>query len=174
LASAVGLPNFPGAYLPDWLPSDLSALIANWATGPSLALVVILMLSVWTFVGYNTVIYLAGLGNIPLELTEAAQIDGASRWGVFRHVTFPLLSPTTYFLSLIGVMGTFKAFNTIWVMRSGQALGTTDTFSVVIFQEFFEKSRYGYASALAFILFGIILLMTYANSKLQGSRVFYG
>jgi multiple sugar transport system permease protein len=170
----VGLENFPAGYLPGWLPADLSALLAGWLTGPSLALVVILTLSVWTFVGYNTVIYLAGLGNIPLELTEAAEIDGASRWDTFRHVTFPLLSPTTYFLSLIGVMGTFKAFNTIWVMRTGQALGTTDTFSVVIFQEFFEKSRYGYASALAFVLFGIILLLTFANNKIQGSRVFYG
>jgi multiple sugar transport system permease protein len=174
LASSVGIKNFPAAFLPAWLPADLSALAANWLTGPSQALVVILALSVWTFVGYNTVIYLAGLGNIAQELTEAAEIDGASKWGVFRHVTFPLLSPTTYFLSLVGVMGTFKAFNTIWVLRNGQALGTTDTFSVVIFQEFFEKSRYGYASALAFILFGIILLLTFANSKIQGSRVFYG
>lgn len=174
LASAVGIQNFPQAYMPGWLPADLSALAADWLTGPSMALVVILTLSVWTFVGYNTVIYLAGLGNIPLELTEAAEIDGASKGAVFRHVTFPLLSPTTYFLSLVGVMGTFKSFNTIWVMRSGQALGTTDTFSIVIFQEFFEKSRYGYASALAFVLFGIILLLTYANSKIQGSRVFYG
>jgi len=174
LAGAVGIENFPQAYLPAWLPADLSSMLAGWLTGPSLALVVILMLSIWTFVGYNTVIYLAGLGNIPAELTEAAEIDGASRGAVFRHVTFPLLSPTTYFLSLVGVMGTFKSFNTIWVMRSGQALGTTDTFSIVIFQEFFEKSRYGYASALAFVLFGVILLLTYANSRIQGSRVFYG
>jgi multiple sugar transport system permease protein len=173
LTSAVGIKNFPEGFL-GWLPPDLGAVLAGWLTGPSLALVVILTLSVWTFVGYNTVIYLAGLGNIPTELTEAAEIDGAGRWAVFRHVTFPLLSPTTYFLSLVGVMGTFKSFNTIWVMRTGQALGTTDTFSIVIFQEFFEKSRYGYASALAFVLFGVILLLTYANNKIQGSKVFYG
>lgn len=73
--------------------------------GPSQALIVVIMLSIWTFVGYNVVIYLAGLGNIPTEITEAAEIDGANRWDVFRHVTFPLLSPTTYFLSLIAVMG---------------------------------------------------------------------
>jgi ABC-type sugar transport system permease subunit len=85
-----------------------------------------------------------------------------------------MLSPTTYFLTIISVMGTFKAFNHIWVMRLDAALGTADTFSVVIFTEFFEKLRYGYASAMAFILFAIILLLTYLNTKIQGSKVFYG
>lgn len=174
LANSLGIEGFPQSIFPEWLGADLNALLANWITGPSLALTVVIMLSIWTFVGYNTVIYLAGLANIPTELTEAAEIDGASKWAVFRHVTFPLLSPTTYFLSLIAVMGTFKAFNTIWVLRTGQALGTIDTFSVVIFQEFFNKTRYGYASALAFVLFAIILGLTYMNNRIQGSRVFYG
>ncbi len=148
--------------------------IPAWAAGPSLALSVIILQSVWSYVGYNTVIYLAGLGSIPGELTEAAEIDGASKWNVFRFITFPLLSPTTYFLSLLGVIGTFKAFNTIWVMRDGAALGTTDPFSVVIFIEFFTKTRYGYASALSFVLFAIILSLTFVNNKVQGRRVFYG
>ena len=148
--------------------------IPSWASGPSMALCVIILLSVWTYVGYNTVIYLAGLGNIPTELTEAAEIDGANKWEVFRHVTFPLLSPTTYFLSLLGIIGTFKAFTTIWIMRDGAALGTTDPFSVVIFNEFFTKTRYGYSSALAFVLFAIILSLTVLNNRVQGSRVFYG
>lgn len=145
-----------------------------WAAGPSLALMVIIFHSVWTFVGYNVVIYLAGLVNIPNELNEAAEIDGAGKWELFRYVTFPLLSPTTYFLSLIAIIGTFKAFNSIWVLREGAALGTTDPFSVVIFAEFFEKTRYGYASALAFILFAIIISLTLINNRIQGSRVFYG
>jgi multiple sugar transport system permease protein len=145
-----------------------------WADGPSLALVVIMIYSIWVFVGYDTVIYLAGLGNIPKEMSEAAEVDGANRWQVFRYITFPLLSPTTYFLTLISVIGTFKAFNHIWVMRLDAALGTADTFSVVIFTEFFLKLRYGYASAMAFILFAIILTLTFVNNKIQGSRVFYG
>ena len=174
LASSLGIEGFPGSILPDWLGANLGGLLADWITGPSLALVVVIMLSIWSFVGYNTVIYLAGLANISTELTEAAEIDGASKWAVFRNITFPLLSPTTYFLSLIAVMGTFKAFNTIWVMRTGQALGTIDTFSVVIFEEFFNKARYGYASALAFVLFAIILSLTYMNNRIQGSKVFYG
>jgi len=148
--------------------------VPPWVGGPSLALVVIILHSIWTFVGYNTVIYLAGLGNIPKELNDSAEVDGANSWQVFRHITFPLLSPTTYFLSLIGIIGTFKAFNTIWIFRSNLALGTTDTFSLVIFIEFYEKLRYGYASAMAFVLFGIILTLTLINNRIQGSRVFYG
>jgi multiple sugar transport system permease protein len=157
MATNVGLENWPA-----------------WADGPSLALVVIMIYSIWVFVGYDTVIYLAGLGNIPKEVSEAAEVDGANRWQIFRHIIFPLLSPTTYFLTLISVIGTFKAFNHIWVMRLDAALGTTDTFSVVIFKEFFEKLRYGYASAMAFVLFAIILALTYINNKIQGSQVFYG
>ena len=144
-----------------------------WAAGPSLALVVVMIHAIWTYVGYNTVIYLAGLGNIPAELNDAAEIDGASRWDVFRYITFPLLSPTTYFLSLIAIIGTFKAFATLWVFRESLALGTTNTFSVAIFLEFFEKLRYGYASAMAFVLFAIILGLTFINNRFQGSKVFY-
>ena len=145
-----------------------------WMGGPSLALVVICLFNIWTFVGYNTVIYLAGLGTIPRELYEVAEVDGAGRWAIFRHITFPLLSPTTYFLTLLATIGTFKAFNHIWVLRESAALGTTDTFSVVIFQEFFRNTRYGYASALAFVLFAIILTLTLINNRIAKERVFYG
>jgi multiple sugar transport system permease protein len=174
----LGIPTQQWLYEPQGIFSMLGEAIGwdvpNWAAGPSMALVVIILHSIWTYVGYDTVIYLAGLGNIPKELNDQAEVDGANNWQVFRHVTFPLLSPTTYFLSLIAIIGTFKAFNTIWVLRSNLALGTTDTFSVTIFIEFFEKLRYGYASALSFVLFAIILGLTYINNRTQGSRVFYG
>ena len=155
------------------IAESLGLSLPDWAVGPSLALVVVIIHSIWTYVGYNTVIYLAGLGNIPLEMNDAAEIDGASKWDVFRYITFPLLSPTTYFLSLIAIIGTFKAFATLWVFRESLALGTTNTFSVAIFLEFFEKLRYGYASALAFVLFAIILGLTVINNRFQGSKVFY-
>lgn len=156
------------------LGEALGFTVPAWAAGPSLALMVIIIHNIWTYVGYDTVIYLAGLGNISKEMTDSAEVDGANRWQVFRYIIFPLLSPTTYFLSLIAIIGTFKAFNTIWIFRSNLALGTTDTFSLTIFVEFFEKLRYGYASALAFILFGIIIFLSYINNKTQGSKVFYG
>ncbi len=167
-----------------WLyePKGVFSIMANgigldwpaWAAGPSLALTVIILHSIWTYVGYDTVIYLAGLGNISKELIDAAAVDGANKWETFWHVIFPLLSPTTYFLSLIAIIGTFKAFSTIWIFRDSLALGTTDTFSVTIFVEFFEKLRYGYASALSFVLFAIILMLTMVNNRIQGSKVFYG
>ena len=142
--------------------------------GPSLALVVITIYGVWTYVGFNTVVYLAGLGNIPREVYEAASMDGAGRWAQFRHITLPLLSPTIYFLTLYTVIGTFKAFNHIYVMRLGAALGTTDTATVVIFDAFKRDTRYGYASALAILLLIIILLLTFVNNRLASRRVFYG
>lgn len=178
LLRTLGLPAQQWLYEPKGFMTLLGEFfgwsIPKWAAGPSLALCVIMLHSIWTYVGYYVVIYLAGLGNIPKELNDQAEVDGANGWQVFRHITFPLLSPTTYFLSLIGIIGTFKAFNTIWVLRSNMALKTTDTFSVTIFIEFFEKLRYGYASALSFVLFGIILILTLINNRTQGKKVFYG
>lgn len=152
----------PGLSLPAWL------------AGPSLALVVIMIFGIWTFFGFNTVVFLAGLGNIPGETYEAAQIDGASRWAQFRHITLPLLSPTIYFLTLYSVIGTFKAFNHIYVLRTGAALGTTDTASVLIFQMFKRDTRYGYASALAILLLLIIIILTVINNQVASKRVHYG
>ena len=148
--------------------------LPQWAAGPSLALVVIIIYGTWTFIGFNTVIFMAGLGSIPRELYEAAAIDGAGRWPQFRNITLPMLSPTIYFLTLYSVIGTFKAFNHIYVLRTGAALGTTDTASVVIFQTFKRDTRFGYASALAIMLLLIILVLTAVNNRLASKRVFYG
>ena len=142
--------------------------------GPSLALVAIMLYGIWTYVGFDTVIFLAGLGAIPNELYEVADIDGAGGWAQFRHVTLPLLSPTIYFLSLYAVIGTFKAFNHIFVLRQAAALGTTDTASIVIFQAFKRDTRYGYASALAILLLIIIMAITLINNRIASRRVFYG
>ena len=143
-------------------------------SGPSLALVAIMIYGIWTYVGFDTVIFLAGLGAIPNELYEVADIDGAGGWAQFRHVTLPLLSPTIYFLSLYAVIGTFKAFNHIFVLRQAAALGTTDTASIVIFQAFKRDTRYGYASALAILLLLIIMMITLVNNRIASRRVFYG
>lgn len=144
-----------------------------WA-GPSLALVSIILLGIWTYVGYNTVIFLAGLGSIPRELYEAAQIDGANNWHLFRYITIPLLSPVTFYLALIAFIGTFKAFNQIYVMRVPSALGTVNVASVTIFDTFYKANQFGYAAAQAIILFVIILFLTLVQNKVFGERVFYG
>lgn len=147
---------------------------ANWTFGPSLALFVVILYNIWVYVGYDTVIFLAGLGNIPNSLYEAAKIDGAGRWSIFRHITIPLLSPTTYFLSVVSVIGTFKSFNGIWVLRDPAAQGTVDTVSVHFFQTFYRGTQYGEATAMAVVLFVIILTLYFIQNRVAASKVFYG
>jgi len=149
---------------------ELEGLIA----GASMALASIVFFGIWTYIGYNTVIFLAGLGGIPNDLYEAAEIDGANRWQSFRNITLPLLSPVTFYLALIAFIGTFKAFNHIYVMRSPAALGTADTASVFIFDTFYKANSYGDATAQAIILFFIILALTLGQNKVFGEKVFYG
>ena len=164
-----------------WLfePRPLLEILFGWApggflTGPSMALTSVILFGIWTYVGYNTVIFLAGLGAIPRELYEAAEIDGASNWQLFRHITLPLLSPVTFYLSLIAFIGTFKAFNHIYVMRVPSAQGTVDTASVTIFDTFYKANQYGYATAQAILLFLVILTLALIQNKVFGERVFYG
>ena len=165
-----------------WLfeSKSINALLFNlenlegFLAGPSLALISIALFGIWTYVGYNTVIFLAGLGSIPKELYEAAEIDGANQWNLFRNITLPLLSPVTFYLALIAFIGTFKAFNHIYVMRTPAALGTANVVSVSIFDTFYKANQYGYAAAQAILLFGIILVLTFAQNKIFGERVFYG
>jgi multiple sugar transport system permease protein len=147
--------------------------LPGWAHGPSLALVAIIVYTTWVFVGYDITIFLAGLGNIPGELYDAAKVDGAGGWTVFRRITLPLLSPTTYFLLLITVIGTFKAFNHIYVMTQGGPSDSTTTGSIYIFKQLFEFNRYGYSAALSFILFFVILILTIVQHRLAGRRVVY-
>lgn len=156
LGQAVGISNVP-----------------VWAAGPSLALLSLVAFTTWVFVGYDIAIFLAGLGNIPNELYEAARVDGASGWSLFRNITVPLLSPTTFFLLIFTVIGTFKAFNHIWVMTQGGPADATTTTSVLIFQQLYQANQYGPSAALAFILFSVILLLTIVQNRFAGSRVVY-
>jgi multiple sugar transport system permease protein len=142
--------------------------------GPSLAIVSIIIFNIWVFSGYNAVIFMAGLGSIPSALYEAAEVDGASRWQVFRHVTLPMLSPTTFFLTMLSIIGTFKAFSHIYVLRDFEARGAADTASIYIFDSFYNGGKFGYASALAFVLFGVIMILTLVQNRLSGERIHYG
>ncbi len=141
--------------------------------GPSIAMLALIIYTTWVFVGYDITIFLAGLGNIPAELYDAAKVDGASGWTLFRHITFPLLSPTTFFLLMLTVIGTFKAFNHIWVMTQGGPGDATTTASIYIFKQLFQLNRYGYSAALSFILFFIILILTVFQNRFAGRRVVY-
>lgn len=145
----------------------------NWIAGPSLALVVAIIFGIWSYTGYNMIFFLSGLGNISKELYEAASIDGANRWQKFRSITFPLISPITYFLTIIGIIGIFKVFTSVFVLRTDQARGTMDTASIVIFDAFNRDTRYGYASALGIVLLIIIISISTITNNLTQDKVFY-
>ena len=150
--------------------------VSKWPdlfAGPSMALVSIIFFGIWTYVGYNTVIFLAGLGSISPELYEAGEIDGANKFQLFTSITLPLLSPVTFYLALIAFIGTFKAFNHIYVMRTPSSLGTADVTSIFIFDTFYKSNNFGYATAQAIILFFIIIALTAVQNKVFGEKVFY-
>ncbi len=148
--------------------------IPEGLAGPSLALTTVILYNIWVFAGYNAVVFLAGLGAIPPELYEAAEVDGAGRWSRFRSITLPLLSPTTFFLSMLSVIGTFKAFSHIYVLRAQATGKAIDTMSVHIFNVLYSANDPGYAAALAFSLFGVILVLTLVQNRLAREQVFYG
>lgn len=180
----------PEEALPQWLweatgvnQSIVDALGLHvelpWAlAGPGLALLVVMVCNVWVFSGYNAVLFLAGLGNIPHQVYEAARIDGAGRWSTFRRVTLPLLAPTTFFLTMMGIINACQSVNHIYVMT--QQVGLTEPqFStaantIYILDQFQRSSRYGYASAMAFILFGLVLALSRLQDRAQGKRVHHG
>ncbi len=169
-----------------WLiePSGVGELIADgmhitipaWANGPSLALVAISIFSIWQFMGYDIVIFLAGLTNIPSEMYEAARIDGANGFQLFRHITVPLLAPTTFFVIVISVIGSLQSFNHIFAMNKAAAqslggpLGSTSTLTVYMFDQLYTYSNYGYASAIAILLSIIILAFTLFNFRVLDRR----
>jgi len=144
-----------------------------WANGPSLALITVIIYTTWVFVGYDIVIFLGGLGNISPELYDAAKVDGAQGWQLFRYITFPLLSPTTFFLLIITVIGTFKAFNHLYVMTQGGPGDATTNASIFIFNQMWQYNKYGYSAALSFIVFILIMVLTVFQNQFAGKRVIY-
>ena len=154
----LGWCGIPG---PEWMRS------AQWAM-PGL-----IFMSIWRAAGYNMVIYLAGLQSIPEEIVEAAVIDGASPWQVFWRITLPLLSPTTFFLIVTGIIASFKIFTAVAVMTQGGPLDSTQVFTYYIYQQGFMFFRAGYAAAVSTVFFVLLLLLTLAQLRLQRRWVHY-
>lgn len=148
----------------------------NLLSGPSLSLFCVILTSVWRDVGYFMIIFLAGLQNIDKSLYEAAQIDGASGWARFRHITFPLLSPVTFFLMVISLIGAFKVFVPQFMMTpDGGPDRTTIPITMYLYQEgFMGEWKLSYAAAVAYILTMIILALTIFQNRIFGRRVEYG
>ena len=176
---ANGLLAALGALPQRWLLEPNGVLAAD--APPSLALAAIMLVTVWYFVGFHAVVFLSGLTAIPVELTDAARIDGASGLRLFRHITFPLISPTTYFLLLVATIGAMTSFNLVYVMGgggqafgcAGNPLGTTQVAALFVFDRFWCQTQLGYASAAAFVLGLVVLAITAANGRLFSRRVVY-
>lgn len=143
---------------PDWLAST------TWAM-PAL-----ILMAVWKNFGYNMVIFLAGLQTIAPEYYEAARLDGAGQWQVTRHITLPLLAPTTLFVSIITTIGYLQFFAEPYIMTNGGPLDSTLSVVLLMYQEAFKFWNMGYAAAIAFVLFAVIFLLTIVQMRLQKAQ----
>jgi multiple sugar transport system permease protein/alpha-1,4-digalacturonate transport system permease protein len=139
----------------------------GWTTSTTWAMPAVILTSVWRDMGYYMVIYLAGLQTIPAYLYEAAEMDGANPWHRFRHITLPSLRPTTFFVLIMLTISSFKVFDLIQVMTEGGPGRATLVLSQVIFREGITEGRFGYSSAVAMVLFVVVLLITVIQFRLQ-------
>ena len=139
----------------------------DWLGDPFWAMPAIIVLAVWKNFGYTMIIFLAGLQNISESLYEAARIDGASAWQQFKHVTLPMLAPTTLFISVITMIGYFQLFAEPYVMTQGGPLNRTLSIVLLMYQQGFRWWNMGYSAALAFVLFLIILAASLVQFRIQ-------
>ena len=133
---------------------------SNWLADPRWALPAIIIMSIWKNAGYHMVIFLAGLQEIPEVYYEAASIDGAGALGHFRHITWPMLRPTTGFVLITSTIFSFQAFGPVYVMTGGGPMRSTTVVVYYLYQRAFEFLEMGYASAIAWVLFLIIFVLT--------------
>ncbi len=155
LLTAVGLPRLP------WLSS------LRWAM-PS-----VIIMSIWQSLGYNMVIFLAGLQGIGVQFYEAAQIDGANAWQRFRYITLPMLSPTTFFVLVTSTIGALQAFNQVYVMTNGGPANATRVILLHIYILAFRLFNIGEASAVSWILFLVLFVLTLINFGVARRWVHY-
>jgi multiple sugar transport system permease protein len=163
---------------PDWLSGGI---IVKWLSKFGIdpmcywSKVALMIMGLWNGAGgYNMILYLAGLQGINPELYEAADVDGARAWSKFKHITWPMLSPTTFFIFIMSIIGGFQGgFEAAYVMTDGGPAGSTMTISYQIFDELYVKSQAGYASSIAWFLFAVVFILTMASWRYGGKVVHY-
>jgi multiple sugar transport system permease protein len=136
-------------------------------------MVSLIIFSIWLGLGYQMVIFLAGLQGIPEDLYEAARIDGTTNWQRFWHITLPLLKPTTFFILVTTFISSFQVFTSVYVMTAGGPVQSTDVIVYHIYKGAWEQLRMGYAAAMSWVLFIIIMIATWIQFKLLGKEVDY-
>lgn len=144
----------------------------NWVWDPNLSKPSLILMSTWT-IGNVVVIFLAGLQSVPRSLYEAAQIDGGGGWAQFRHVTLPMISPVVLFNLVMGIIFSFQVFTSAFLMTQGGPANTTLFTVLYLYQVAFEQFKFGYASAIAWVLFMVILVFTLIQWKLADFWVYY-
>jgi multiple sugar transport system permease protein len=145
-----------------------------WLSDIKWAMPAVIVVSVWQGVGYPMIILLAGLQGIPESLYDAAKMDGSTSFQRFRDITLPLLTPSLFFLLITQFISSFQVFGIIFVMTQGGPANATSVYIYYLYQNAFAFGRMGYASAMAWLLFAAIALVTFAQWKLQKRWVFYG
>ncbi|MEH7123676.1 sugar ABC transporter permease [Bacillus sp. JJ1773] len=157
----------------NWVLNLFGLSNVSWLTDPSTSLFSLVIVAVWKGIGFNTLIFIAGLQSIPRDMYEAAQLDGSSKLSTFWKITLPMLSPTLFFLTIISLIGSFQVFETISIMTQGGPINSTNTFVYYIYEYGFRYFKIGYSSAAGVLLLIIVGLLTILYFKLLGKRVHY-
>jgi multiple sugar transport system permease protein len=144
-----------------------------WLGSTTWAMPAVILMSVWKGFGTNMLIFLAGLQGMPQEVQEAAMIDGANRWQRFWRITWPLLTPTTFFVLIISCIVSFQVFEQVFVMTDGGPAYATTVLGLFIYLNAFRYNNMGYAAAAAYVLFALTLAFTLAQFRFQGRWTFY-
>lgn len=145
----------------------------RWLSDPAWAMPALILIGVWHSIGYNMVIYLAGLQGIPQELYEAGRMDGAGWWGQFWGITLPLITPTIFFILVLSIIGSFQVWTITYLLTQGGPANATLTLSYYIYQQGFQWFHMGFAASLAYVLFAIVFVVTMIQFRLQKQWVFY-
>lgn len=145
----------------------------RWLEDPKVAIYSLVLVAIWKGVGYNTIIFISGLQSIPTYLYEAASLDGAKPAGVFFKITLPMLSPTSFFLTLVNIISSFKVFETISIMTKGGPMNSTNTLVYYLYEYGFVYYKIGYASSVGVVLMVIIGILTILYFKVLSTNVHY-
>jgi sn-glycerol 3-phosphate transport system permease protein len=145
----------------------------QWLSHPGTSLVSLVIVAVWKGLGYNTLVFIAGLQSIPGDIYEAAALDESKPWTTFAKLTLPMLSPTIFFLVIINLIGSFQVFETIAIMTQGGPVNSTNTLVYYIYENGFRFFKIGYASAAGVILLVIVGALTIVYFRLLARRVHY-
>lgn len=164
-------PNFG---LLNYVLSFVGVPSINWLNEPTAAMFALIIMGVWKSFGVNMVLFSAGLQGIPEQYYEAAQIDGAGKGRQFWNITLPLLSPTTFFILVMSVIGSFQVFDTVYVLTSGGPLGSTKVLVFYLYEHAFKYFEMGYASAVAYLLFALVFALTLLQVKYLRGSIHYG